>query len=218
LRWDGGQRHIRSEDRHLFYEIKYFSIINMSIHKTHTKKDLIEIIDVFGFDDTIQDYKELNKDSLSSLLSIHIRTIDRLKPNKDYYDFDDMNDLREYLKNPSPNQVLTIKEKDIIVDKAKKIIFYCKICGYCISSTTYENYEELLKDANSIRKYGDIPTIRRALKLLNEDQKLEYPVKPIMTYRMQQRLERKNRIKQNGLATMKMRRAKPGETFVVKFD
>jgi len=186
----------------------------MSIHKSHTKKDLIEIIDVFGFNDTIEDYKELNKDSLSSLLSVHLRVIDRIKPNKDYYDFEDMNDLREYLRNPSPNQVLTIKEKDLIIDKAKKIIFYCKICGYCIHSTTYDSYEELIQDAHSIRKYGDIPTIRRALKLLNEDIKLHHKIAPIMTYRIQQRLARKDRIRQGGLARLKQRTGK----FSVSFD
>ena len=190
----------------------------MSIHKTHTKKDLIEIIDVFGFDDTIEDYKELNKDSLSSLLSIHLRVVDKIEPNRKYFDFDDMNDLREYLRNPSPTQVLTIKEKDLIIDKAKKIIFYCKICGYCIHSTSYDSQEELIQDAIDIRKYGDIPTIRRALKLLNEDIKITEKIDPIMTYRMQQRLERKDRIKAGGMARLTSRHAKKGEKIIVSFD
>ena len=178
----------------------------MLIHKTHTKKDLIEIIDVFGFQDFIENYKELNKDTLCSLMSIHLRTIDDIQPQ------------REYLKNASPKQVLTIKERDIIIDKAKKIIFYCKIAGYCLGQTTYENMNEVLMDANDIRKYGDIPTIRRALKLLNQDTKLENKINPIMTYRMQERLKRKDRIRQNGLAVMSIRKAKPDLPFVVQFD
>ena len=190
----------------------------MLIHKTHTKKDLIEIIDVFGFQDFIENYKELNKDTLCSLMSINLRTIDDIKPQREYYDFDDINDLREYLKNASPKQVLTIKERDIIIDKAKKIIFYCKIAGYCLGQTTYENMNEVLMDANDIRKYGDIPTIRRALKLLNQDTKLENKINPIMTYRMQERLKRKDRIRQNGLAVMSIRKAKPDLPFVVQFD
>ena len=103
----------------------------------------------------------------------------------------------------------------MIIDKAKKIIFYCKIAGYCCGSTTYENEEEILKDAYEIRKYGDIPTIRRALKLLSEDIKIQAP-KPIITYRQQQRIDRKKRIKQNGLARMTIRRSK--EPILVVFD
>ena len=190
----------------------------MVIHKSHTKKDLIEIIDVFGFEDFIDNYKELNKDSLSGLLSIHLRTIDGIKPAKEYYSFDDMEDLREYLKNPSPKQVLTIKEKDLIIDKAKKIIFYSKICGYCLGQTTYETYDELIEDAKSIRKYGDIPTIRRALKLLNEDRQLPEKIHPIMTYRIQQRLKRKDRIRVNGLAKLTKTSAPEGKPFLVEFS
>tara|TARA_R110000824_G_scaffold370187_2_gene559756 strand:+ start:469 stop:1041 length:573 start_codon:yes stop_codon:yes gene_type:complete len=190
----------------------------MVIHKSHTKKDLIELIDVFGFQDFIDNYKELNKDALTALLSIHLRTIEGIKPNREYYDFEDINDLQEYLKNPSPKQVLTIKEKDIIIDKAKKIIFYCRIAGYCLGSTTYESYDEIIKDAKDIRKYGDIPTIRRALKLLKDDLNIEENIDPIMTYRMQQRLERKDRIRANGMARMTKSIKPKGGMFVLKFD
>jgi len=186
----------------------------MVIHKTHTKKDLIEIIDVFGFGDAIDNYKELNKDTLSALLDIHMRTIYSISPRKEYFDCDDLNDLQEYLKNSSPKQVLTIKEKDFIIDKAKKIIFFCNIAGYCIGSTTYSSIEEVLADADEIKKYGDIPTIRRAIKLLNQCSFIDRKIECIMTYRCQQRLDRKDRIKKNGLARMKSSKG----NFIVSFD
>ena len=127
------------------------------IDKSHTKKDLQEIIDVFEFRDAIPNYKELNKDTLCPLLDIHLRTIMEIKPNKKYFDIGDIADLQEYLRRPTPKQVLTIKEKDIIVDKSKKIIFYCKIAGYCLNPTTYESLDEISKDAEIIKKYGADP-------------------------------------------------------------
>ncbi len=171
------------------------------IHKSHSKKDLIEIIDVFDFGDVIENYKDLNKDSLIQLLDIHLRTIMKITPNKEYFAINDITDLQEYLRRPTPKQILTIKEKDIIVDKSKKIIFYCKIAGYCLGSTTYEELKEIEEDADIIKKYGDIPTCRRALKLLSKDTKIKAP-EPIMTYRTQQRLGRKQRLKENGMAKM----------------
>ena len=183
------------------------------IHKSHTKKDLVELIDVFDFKNVADNYKDLNKDALIQLVDIHIRTIIKLTPNKQYFDFDDINDLQEYLRRPSPKQVLTIKEKDIIIDKAKKIIFYCKITGYTLGATTYSSLKEIEDDAHIIKKYGDIPTCRRALKLLKNDLQVNCP-DPIMTYRTQQRIERKKRLTEGAMAQMSVHKG----NFVVEFQ
>ena len=185
----------------------------MVIHKSHTKKDLIEIIEVFELKD-IQNYRELNKDTLVSLLDLHLRTIADITPNLEYFDLEDLDDLRTYLKNPSPKQVLNIKEKDKVIDKAKHIIFFCRITGYTLGATTYSTKEEVLEDAMYIRKYGDISTIRRALKLLGNWSELEEPITPVLTYRCQQRLDRKKQLKANSLAKMKKSQGK----FVLSFD
>jgi hypothetical protein len=182
------------------------------IHKSHTKKDLIEIIDIFGFEDVIENYRELNKDCLTQLLDIHLRTIMSIVPNKNYYDFDDITDLREYLRLTSPKQVLTIKERDLVIDKAKKIIYYCRIAGFCVGATTYSSLKEVEEDAHYIKKFGDIPTCRRALKLLKKDTKLVSP-DPIMTYRTQQRVARKKRLKDGGVAQMSVSKG----DFVLEF-
>jgi Na+/phosphate symporter len=190
----------------------------MVIHKTHTKKDLVEVVDVFEFHDAIENVSDLNKECLSSLLSLHLRTIDKIKPDLTYFDCQDLEDLREYLKNPSPKQVLSIKEKDLIIDKAKKLIFYSKICQYSLSATTYDTIEEVIKDASLVRKYGDIPTCRRAIKLLNGDNKILNKIDIVMTYRMQQRLEKSKRLKAGALASMTKSSPPPGGMFIVSFD
>lgn len=184
------------------------------IHKTHTKKDLIEIIQVFNFEDALPDYLELCKDDLVARLDLHLRTIYEIKPEKEYFDIEDIDDLRQYLKSQSPKQLLSIKVRDEMIDISKKLIFYCKICGYCLGLNTYQTIEEVIADAKKISMYGDIPTIRRALKLVNNDCKIQEEIKPIITYRIQQRLDRKDRLKQNSLAKMSVHR---GE-FIVKFS
>ena len=151
---------------------------------------------------------------MCALLDIHLRCISNLTPSPDYYDIDDIDDLREYLKHPSPKQVLTIKEKDLLIDKAKKIIFFCNVCGYCIGSTTYKTMDEVQEDADIIRQMGDIPTCRRAIKLLNRCSYIDKKIELVMTYRCQQRLERKDRIKTNGLARMTMARG----SYILDFD
>ncbi len=176
----------------------------MTIHKTHTRKDLIEVIDVFEWHDVIENANDLNKDTLKGLIDLHLRTIDKIKPDKFYYDIDCLDDLREYLRNPSPKQVLSVKEKELIIDKSKKIINYCKVCGYCLNATTYDKMEDVLSDAQMVRKYCDIPTCRRAIKLLNNDTKLPHEIQPIITYRMQQRLNKK--MKDGALAGMTSRK------------
>ena len=187
------------------------------IHKSHTKKDLIEIIEVFNFGKDMDKYHEYNKDTLSTLLDIHLRTILEIKPEKQYYECEDINDLREYLKLPSPKQVISVKERDVIIDKAKQIIFYCRICGFQLGYF-YDTIEDVIADGDYIRKYGDIPTIRRALKLLNADDKIKNKFTPVITYRIQQRLEKKEQIRLNGLCTYTVRKAPKGKPFIVSFD
>jgi hypothetical protein len=187
------------------------------IHKSHTKKDLIEIIEVFNFKKDIENYHEYNKDTLTTLLDIHLRTIINVEPEKEYYDFEDIDDLREYLKLPSPKQVISVKEKDKIIDKAKKIIFYCRICGFQLGYY-YETIDHVIEDADYIKKYGDIPTIRRALKLLNVDDKIINKFIPVITYRTQQRLKKKEQLRLNGLCTYTVRKAKPGKPFLINFN
>ena len=184
------------------------------IHKTHTKKDLIEIIEVYDFTDVITNYRDLNKDALVALLDIHLRTIYDITPKKEYFDCNDVSELRDYLKHPSPKQVISIVERDRIVDISKKIIFYCRICGYCLGKNTYEKLDDLINDAVEISKYGDIPTIRRALRLLRADTKIKEKIFPVITYRTQQRLDRQKLLKKNSLAKMSVHHGH----FVVKFS
>ena len=53
------------------------------IHSTHTKKDLIEIIEVFEFD--IEDYQDYSKSELSKTLWEYIENITTIQPDCSYF-------------------------------------------------------------------------------------------------------------------------------------
>ena len=82
-----------------------------------------------------------------------------------------------------------------------------------MGKNTYETIEEVITDAEEISKYGDIPTIRRALRLLQADTKIKNKISPVITYRTQQRLDRQKLLKKNSLAKMSVHHGH----FVVKF-
>ena len=67
----------------------------MTIHKTHTRKDLIEIIDVFEWHDVIENANDLNKEALTGLIDLQLRKIDKMKQERVYNDIACIDVLRE---------------------------------------------------------------------------------------------------------------------------
>ena len=61
--------------------------------------------------------------------------------------------------------------------KIKKILHYCIKSNYEISYSNYESLEDIIKDANVIRYFGNEPSVRRAIRLLNKDNKIKDKIK-----------------------------------------
>ena len=78
------------------------------------------------------------------------------KEEDEYFFVKDKSELIEYLSKPNQSKILTIKEKDNVMITAKKIISYCKN-SYFLTPYNYETFEDLLKEAEYIAKFGDIP-------------------------------------------------------------
>ena len=169
------------------------------IHPTHPKKDLIEIIELFEFYE-IDDYRELCKDELRHILWDYIRKCKKIPPDNEFFFVDDVKSLLKYLNSPCPRQHMTDATREDVSDKCKNIIFYCRSCAYSIASSNFLDLDEIIQVAHDIAHFGDTPMVRRALNLLNEDKKLPYPIKPILTPRMERKLERMrdNRLKIQG--------------------
>ena len=114
----------------------------------------------------------------------------------------------------SPNKQITDKTLLDINKRVKNIIYYCKNCGYEVSLSNYESLEDIIKDANFVRIYGNLPSVRRAIKLLNLDSKIKDMIEVIMSQKTKKSLEEKQRVK----ASMKPSYKKQVGNFIVSFN
>lgn len=123
----------------------------MFINNSYNKKDLLHIIEKheLGID---YDAKIHDKKQIKLLLEEYINEYNIIELH--------------YLKDENKLSRLKVKEKNEILASAKKIISFCKN-GYNIKRSLYPNYYELLNEAKYIANYGDISSVRRAIKLLN---------------------------------------------------
>lgn len=91
---------------------------------------------------------------------------------------------------------LSAVEKSHIVYISKKLISFYKGC-FNYKNSFYENSEEVLKDINYIKNYGDITSVRRACKFLENfyfeqtNEKLEVEISD----QKQKQLDEKNKFK-----------------------
>lgn len=139
------------------------------IHKSFSKNDMIELIEVFKMD---IDYFDLSKNKLSSKLLAYIQEHEEFTPKKEYF-INNKDELIDYLSKPNQMKVSTYQKKEIMYI-AKNIILYCR--QNSLYNTTFNDENELIESAQYIKFYGDIPTVRRALKMLNDKNKLDIPI------------------------------------------
>ena len=90
----------------------------MIIHKTHSKAELVNII--VNYDIDINNPVKYRKIELSAILVKSLQLIDKIIPVPNM-PFLTLIELKEYLVNINPKKTLTIKQKNQIVMKCKKI-------------------------------------------------------------------------------------------------
>lgn len=183
----------------------------MKIHTSHSRKELIQIIQQFNID--IPNCIDLPKKEIQVLLANKLLEIEEIDEEDEYFFVKDKNELIEYLSKPNQSKILTIKEKDNVMLTAKKIISYCKNT-YFLTPYNYETFEDLLKEAEYIAKFGDIPSCRRAINMLNNDPKLDYNIEIVLSKRVKKDLQKKERLKLNSIPKAVIKRG----NFVVYFD
>jgi len=183
----------------------------MKIHTSHSRKELIQIIQQFNID--IPNSIDLPKKEIQVLLANKLLEIEEIDEEDEYFFVKDKNELIEYLSKPNQSKILTIKEKDNVMLTAKKIISYCKN-SYFLTPYNYETFEDLLKEAEYIAKFGDIPSCRRAINMLNNDPKLDYKIEIVLSKRVKKELQKKERLKLNSIPKAVIKTG----NFVVYFD
>tara|TARA_R110002126_G_scaffold234421_4_gene378435 strand:+ start:2119 stop:2667 length:549 start_codon:yes stop_codon:yes gene_type:complete len=159
----------------------------MFIHKSHSKKDLINIIKKLNIN--IPNPQKYKKVEISALLDNKINMIDSIEPCEELCIYN-MIDLKMFLENCNPKKLLTIKERNNIILICKRVKHYC-INNYNIEVTDYEDNNELYNEAIYINRYGDIPSVRKTIKLLMNDPVKLCDLNPIISPIIMRELKKK---------------------------
>tara|TARA_R110000765_G_scaffold73161_1_gene142985 strand:- start:958 stop:1506 length:549 start_codon:yes stop_codon:yes gene_type:complete len=162
------------------------------IHKSFSKTDLIEVISVFNID--IYNANNLSKLQLSLLLYNKIQDLESIRPDTELFMVNTKEELLELLHNKNPEKILSVKEKVKIMRFCKQVILYCNN-NFDLSLTSLNTKEELYLSVEEISKYGYIPSVRRAIRLINNDSGLVNKIVPILSNRAKRDLELKKNSK-----------------------
>ena len=99
-----------------------------------------------------------------------------------------------FLRNKSPSRVIPSKNKLEVFDKIRELIYYCKGCNYIVFTSNFKSLKDIIKCAEEIKIYGDEPSVRRVLRLLNKDVKIKDNIEPEISKYVLNRLQRKQEI------------------------
>tara|TARA_R110000787_G_scaffold94725_2_gene197541 strand:+ start:714 stop:1262 length:549 start_codon:yes stop_codon:yes gene_type:complete len=182
----------------------------MLIHPSHSRKDIIEVCEVFNLE--IEDMYDIPKAKLVAEVVLILSLVDFIEPEDELYFVQDIDELIEYLTEPNQEKLLTITQREKIIQDARDLVFYCKN-GFQILPK-FTNIEEVKSTALSIQPHGDISTVRRALSLLKEDNKIKPPIEPHMSKKVQKLLDRKEIIRQSHIVKFTSSRGR----VLVEFD
>ena len=157
------------------------------IHNSHSKKDLIQVVERFQLYQ-INDYKEIRKDKLAHRIWLVLKDLNYVPPEGDLFFVDDIRELREYLRKSSTKQITSNSVKYDVADRVKHLNFYVK--GGCVfKGTNYDTVDDVMVDAEFVRHFGDLPSVRRVIEGLNNDVKTPFKLSCVMTRRVEQRIK-----------------------------
>jgi hypothetical protein len=182
------------------------------IHPSHPRKELIEIVELFQIFQ-VKDYKNLRKHILADELWKVLTKSEYIRPDTQHYFVENIHELREYLMKPHNKQIPNSAVREEVIKRVKNLIFYAKT-GYCFTGSNYETIDEVVEDARFVANYGDLPAVRRALRLVNADLKMPVKVEPVLTQRASKKLQRLETLKAETTLRFRLKQGK----FVVPFD
>ena len=184
------------------------------IHKSFSKRELVEIISHFRInigEPTQYNKKELQEVLISKLLKMKDTDINYC--NK--YFCNSVEDMIKYLISFNVRKTLSVKEKESIMKISKRLNTYCKN-DYNIEFTLYQNIYEIILDAQKIAKFGESPTIRKTIDLINCDPKINIIITPFLTTADAIALaEEEEKLKNENFNKLSIRRATPGNPIII---
>jgi len=182
----------------------------MTIHQSHTRRDIVDLIETFSLD---VKHKGVDKNVLFEQVAECLMKMNDLDGS-----VDDLQHIKDYLKNINQNKI-KISERDNLIDIAKKIIFYVNN-GCLLSYTDYLSEDHLKRDVRELCKHCTLPTCLRAINMLNNSHKFNEYFSPILTGKTKVLLRRRReqRLKRMNNLRVRTREDNNGEPFVVRFD
>jgi hypothetical protein len=172
----------------------YIIYMTFKIHNSHSRKELFDIISVFEL--PIANRNEFNKAQIQMKIIECLDYFDKINPDLEYFFIENKEDLMKYLEYPNPHKTLTIKEKDDVMSRSKKLINYARN-NYYLMPSSYMSFDEVYTDAVHISKHGGIPSVRKAIELLNKDPKLAFPIEVKVPKRVENQIKKKKKLKQH---------------------
>ena len=181
------------------------------IDKTFSKQDLIHLINSLNV--PIIFNHSINKKEIQDKLIEYYHVKDEDIKNDNVYGIKTKQDLFIYLSKPNPKKIINIKEKNNIMIICKSIIKFCNN-KYDLDYCSYNNLNDIVDDMNYIKQYGDIPSVRRCCKLMNECCKVKDTFKPLISPQVKQMLQEKSISKKQIIKCLTIKR----EPIILTFD
>lgn len=176
----------------------------LTIHPSHTRKDLIEICEVFNIE--LEDIHDMSKNDLVLSLESGLDAIDYIDPEDQFYHIGNLDELKNYLEQPNQTKCLSIVEREKIIIMSRNILIYCK-SGFHIG-TIFRDLESLKRTAEQVAEHCDLSTCRRAIKNLSLDKKIDPPIQPVLSNKMKRKLHRKEQLKKEGVGKLHVKHGK----------
>jgi uncharacterized protein YbaR (Trm112 family) len=82
------------------------------------------------------------------------------------------------------------------MSRSKKLINYARN-NYFLMPSSYMSFDEVYTDAVHISKHGGIPSVRKAIELVNKDPKLAFPIEIKIPKRVENQIKKKKKLKQS---------------------
>jgi len=142
------------------------------IHKSYSKLELINLMKNCGIKCDINN--ENNKKEVVDYININYKKF-KISNKDNRYNIKNIPSFKNYLSKENPLKKLNTKDKNNIILNAKRIINYCNN-NYNLDESTFDSIEDLNNIINEIKYYSYISSVRRALKLFNNNTKLNKKV------------------------------------------
>tara|TARA_R100000935_G_scaffold55416_1_gene85329 strand:- start:958 stop:1512 length:555 start_codon:yes stop_codon:yes gene_type:complete len=139
----------------------------MSIHKSHSKQELIDIINELDISNIELSHSDSKADTQNKILG-YLSDYQSDTYGENVFKVRSSHELGIYLMNSNPKKNLSVKDKAIVMSICKEIGKYAK-CNYIVENTRYATIQDLQDDMLYIAQYGDLPSVRRAVKLMNDN-------------------------------------------------